>query len=683
MVDTVLQQYEGERDARTGLPHGRGKGTTLCGVTLNGSFVNGVPHGRCTASMSSGVQYDGTWSNGVPHGTGTLHWAAGTRCNSSGVDREYTGDIDYGTRHGIGSLSVGGTVYTGTFVDGTRHGRGRVKYSSGDVFEGSFVNGWRHGSGSMRYRSPNGVALYEGEFRNDLREGQGVVHWECGCEYSGSWNAGYMCGHGEFAWPPPDMNHQWPQQRDRYTGWFESNERHGFGLHEFANGSQLEATWVHGRKQGAATFTFETGVVVPDIQFVDDRLQQALPTQPGVDPKVIFPPERFVSEHEQRWVSRLLVRHLSELKQFHSFFIGCHGDPADGVHPRSLLKMLDALKIADANVPLLKLVQQCERVCLPDQDHPRLGRTLLFRDVCSALVAAADMRFTKHPMLHDRVAELLEVYLPQALGELRRNGVEEDLSEEALDMLGLLDKHTKHADTETGYLRSQHSVCKHSITVKHVARTAVALELLDARNALLAAGQQYLSENHQSSIAALASIAAIPLTAQEALIAIAHTARAAFQHAKRLRDEAQLRSFNENGQVDQSQHSLRRNFQAEEAPESPASHPQPQEEKQEKNASEEAPYDENDASEYFYENTEVTSENNIGLLDIEKHKTLREEASGSDHYQWNTKSESELIDLFVQLWRGELSLDAVVGSYPTNAHQDEALSESRSDAGKQ
>lgn len=98
---------------------------------------------------------------------------------------QYTGDMEDGKRHGIGTLYYhSGDRYQGEFHQGSKHGLGTYYYSSGDRYRGSFHNDRMHGRG--KYFGFNGE-LYEGEFREGMRHGGGVYHYADGSTYEGDW----------------------------------------------------------------------------------------------------------------------------------------------------------------------------------------------------------------------------------------------------------------------------------------------------------------------------------------------------------------------------------------------------------------------------------------------------------------------------------------------------------------
>jgi hypothetical protein len=93
-------------------------------------------------------------------------------------------------------------------------------------------------------------------------------------------------------------------------------------------------------------------------------------------------------------------------------FAGVRGCSTDRLSPQSLGAILTSLKTASACISTISLLGFAFVEYLPeDYDSTRRGRTMLFRELCTALVAAADARFTSKPMLHDRLAELLDSFI--------------------------------------------------------------------------------------------------------------------------------------------------------------------------------------------------------------------------------------------------------------------------------
>lgn len=397
-----------------------------------------------------------------------------------------------------------------------------MAYPDETLYQGDFSQGFRSGRGYASYR--DGEAVYEGEWRNDQRHGHGTARWRNGEEYVGEWRNGRMHGRGSFAWAPPEPSHQFPQQRDRHDGYFSRNERNLTGAHDLADGARIECTWKDGRKEGRARLTFESGEET-EVLFEEDKLRDALPTFPGsLGPVITFPREPSTSE--AKWTRKLIVRYLTELRQVHRAF----SESPDGFPPSRLEALLRFLGLPSPHAPMNLLLRISEQH-LPPEGDPRHGKTLLMREMCSALVAVADVRFIDCVWMHERVHALLARHV-EPLAKSSSDIPSLNRPEEPLVSLGVAD----------------------SRTIADIARLANGL--LGMKEAVSIAGKPYCEQEEWrwqmlDTRAGIACLRRIELTRQEAVDAVERLACACFASSQSVQEAVDsLATFKVHGTVD-------------------------------------------------------------------------------------------------------------------------------------
>lgn len=91
VLDVLVASYEGERDARSGLPEGQGAAVFRGGARYEGAWARGVLHGRGRYEWPDGVRYEGDFVANEVKGHGTYTWPG-----EGGAT--YVGQVDEGLR---------------------------------------------------------------------------------------------------------------------------------------------------------------------------------------------------------------------------------------------------------------------------------------------------------------------------------------------------------------------------------------------------------------------------------------------------------------------------------------------------------------------------------------------------------------------------------------------------------
>jgi len=146
-----------------------------------------------------------------------------------------------------------------------------VDYNDGSKYKGELdSNRVRHGRGTYFY--PSGT-VYKGEWENGGRHGLGVCEFVSQNKYCGYWIQGRREGLGVFCFTKDrkkiDLPIPWknkvlvvPQEnddRERYEGEFLQDQRHGFGIYYFPDGSCYAGFWQHNRRHGRGMYFFTSG----------------------------------------------------------------------------------------------------------------------------------------------------------------------------------------------------------------------------------------------------------------------------------------------------------------------------------------------------------------------------------------------------------------------------------------
>ena len=292
VLDVLLESYEGERDAASGLPDGAGKAAFRgAGARYEGAWERGLMHGRGEYTWPDGVRYAGDFVANEASGEGRYEWPAASAAGAA----VYEGAVLRGERHGRGTLTLAsGASYTGDWVSGARHGVGVLRFAApgeadcgsdggGGQYEGEWVRDRRHGRGVMQYPSGN---VYEGGWVDDVKHGSGTMTWKAaGQRYTGEWVDGKPNGRGVMVWfgtvgdgdgdeggfevEAESMSAQ-RCRCNRYEGEFVDGERHGEGVFYYSTGATYAGSFVRGHKHGTGIFVFEDGSS-RSCEWVDDR----------------------------------------------------------------------------------------------------------------------------------------------------------------------------------------------------------------------------------------------------------------------------------------------------------------------------------------------------------------------------------------------------------------------------
>lgn len=195
----VGEWYKGKR-------YGRG----VCykdGGILEGYWVSGFLHHKGRIIYSDGSSYEGGFDLMRRHGHGQFMSRDGQEV--------YTGNWEYGVKHGKGTETLGDVTYRGWFDRAERTGESVVlEWRNGDRYEGAMVRGMKHGYGTYVWSSGE---EYVGNWVEDRKEGTGLWKTE-GKEYAGHFKNGVQQGIGFLKW-----------SNFEYHGEFDAGTMHGEG----------------------------------------------------------------------------------------------------------------------------------------------------------------------------------------------------------------------------------------------------------------------------------------------------------------------------------------------------------------------------------------------------------------------------------------------------------------------
>lgn len=254
--------------------------------------------GAAAANDASSSRYEGMWQQNERHGAGVFTYGGAKGIRISGTWRNdellmpvkaefpatgetYEGEWKNDAPHGKGVLKTEGLIYDGEFFNGKKHGKGVWRLPRGIDFDGKWEN---DGRGFGQFTFPSTGDIYQGEWdeKKHRREGQGICVYGSsgGGVYKGAWQADQRHGHGELkengevyvgeffadlrhgqgtATYAEDGGHQQQQQQSgaesageggEYTGSWYRGKRHGYGVHQYPDGSSYEGEWCEGEYEG-------------------------------------------------------------------------------------------------------------------------------------------------------------------------------------------------------------------------------------------------------------------------------------------------------------------------------------------------------------------------------------------------------------------------------------------------
>ena len=295
----IVESYEGEVD-KLGKWHGSGTASLTNGLVYKGTFVHGDMHGNGEIEWPSRLRYQGEVKKNMATGKGKLEWPNGDY---------YLGSVREGKRHGSGEYFVIGSNgearshYDGGWLEGKRHGWGKITYGNrqDQWYEGEWKEGAKSGKGTMQWSTGN---VYVGEFVRNCREGQGRMQWMDRNEiYIGEWKADKLHGMGRYLWLSDVEVNKNLAVFNQYVGQFAENQRHGFGIFSYADGSRYVGDWNANLKHGKGTIISSVGVQ-QQATFVEGHAVSESSQ------------DAFVMKHENREHSiRLQLEDLSESLQ--------------------------------------------------------------------------------------------------------------------------------------------------------------------------------------------------------------------------------------------------------------------------------------------------------------------------------------------------------------------------------
>mmetsp|Transcript_71714 Transcript_71714/g.226586 ORF Transcript_71714/g.226586 Transcript_71714/m.226586 type:complete len:678 (-) Transcript_71714:106-2139(-) len=315
LLNVVVERYEGELDK-----YGQYTGTGILffqgGHVYTGDLQFGRLHGVGSYEWCDGIKYEGQFVNNMIEGEGTWTWPAGGT---------YTGQVTGGKRHGHGKLSFAdsGAFYEGEWVNGVRQGKGILEYSPGVFYDGEWQDDMMQGHGTFTYANGN---TYKGEWKGDKKSGRGVMHWRTTNEmYDGDWKNGEMHGSGEHVWLQAIEGVQF-LMKNSYEGEFKHGKRDGKGTFTYATGACYIGDWANNIKEGTGTFTYEDGTVFngkfANDKPVDDPRQGGAGsggTQVRINIEDLLADEED-AEETQRAVAHLILRYNSELRMIYRHY---------------------------------------------------------------------------------------------------------------------------------------------------------------------------------------------------------------------------------------------------------------------------------------------------------------------------------------------------------------------------
>lgn len=149
-------------------------------------------------------------------------------------DGTYTGQVKWGTRHGLGTLvAPDGTRYTSNWVDGYAVGPGELILPDGRKFTGTFDLANKKAKVQLADGS-----RYEGDFEHNNFNGLGKLIRPNGAEYTGYFRDGKKDGKGNILLPD-GTKFEGEFRNDNLHGKVEISDKNGEVIRgEFSNGKQ-------------------------------------------------------------------------------------------------------------------------------------------------------------------------------------------------------------------------------------------------------------------------------------------------------------------------------------------------------------------------------------------------------------------------------------------------------------
>eukprot|EP01032_Pedospumella_encystans_P018097 gene18097-20612_t len=150
------------------------------------------------------------------------------------------------TATATGFIFSEGSVYEGEVASNMRHGKGRMEFASGVVCDGDWVDDIFNGSGDIHIPQPH-QSFYRGGIKYFKKHGYGEFYASL-YSYKGNWAEGEMDGYGELSFSNEGYKGHFKAglkhgegtytyaNKDVYTGMFEADKRHGYGVQRTAIG---------------------------------------------------------------------------------------------------------------------------------------------------------------------------------------------------------------------------------------------------------------------------------------------------------------------------------------------------------------------------------------------------------------------------------------------------------------
>lgn len=264
----------------------------------------------------NGVKFTGNFIKNRIEGKGKLEYS----------ESEYfDGELREFKRWGPGVYvdTKKGVRYEGEWNDDQFEGEGHLVIDNQWEYKGGFKNGLKDGKGIVKYFKSENV--YEGEFKDNKKTGEGVMTWKSESQfYRGSWFDDKMHGIGYYIY----MSELGIKKniRNFYIGGFEGNNRQGFGLHFYSDGSCYVGNWSNGVKDGKALYVDDLGYYNIKM-FSNNHLKETrrLPVSYICDytvPKITFNPVNRSEYWGEKDLENVIKTYCTGLRGYYDSIIG-------------------------------------------------------------------------------------------------------------------------------------------------------------------------------------------------------------------------------------------------------------------------------------------------------------------------------------------------------------------------
>ena len=268
-------------------------------LLYDGEWKYGKRSGKGVEYYINGKKkYEGEFDNDNYHGNGKLYKDFESKNYQSLYYLFYNGDWKYGQRRkGIEYYSNGNKKYDGEFDNDKYHGNGKLYFQFDNQFNNrnieslNYEGEWKLGKKSGRGKEylPNGKLIYEGLYENNkYNDKEGRFYFKNGYNYIGSFVNGKIEGKGILFFDGnyyvdktiEVMNNLFENpseilddleiftknvlkgdfsQIKKYEGNFVNNNKEGFGICYYKNGTLYSGEWKNNKYDGNGTFYKKNG----------------------------------------------------------------------------------------------------------------------------------------------------------------------------------------------------------------------------------------------------------------------------------------------------------------------------------------------------------------------------------------------------------------------------------------